>query len=1446
MLDLSGTGIQLTSVDDSQTFFDFSGSGFATKTGWITASEGLLVLDNGLGGSTITADELLGAQSGDGFSDLKALDTNSDEVVDAEDPAFANLKVWVDANGNGQLDAGELNSLNELGITSFDVSATPSNQTISGNTIVSTGTFTLDGAQQTIAEVDFATSTVETYYVPPDTFIYDFNAFLLPELRGYGTVPDLWVAMSLDATLLADVRSFVLNAPALSGAEFDSAFQSLVQEWVGASDVDPGSRGPYVDARHLAVVYAFYGIDQNTQPAYATNPNEHTGAIFESLYGNIVEALEARFVSQIVICGILNGADWSATTASWLAPFSQIAFDSPSDTIGVDFNQLIGSIVEAAPTDPTATAAYYEQTFSIVKDLSVDLFSEDTVSLAAATLAHLGALGVGGDLQKAAIEEFGFSAVVDEADTIGTISLTDSNTVVFVGSGDKTVSGGTGDLFVYSSSGGNDIVAPSGAGSKLVLPDLASTGVTIERPDHGNDLVIVNNATGATLTLSGYFAENAFTEMIFSNDVSYKSGDIASVLALEAAHYLSSSQGTISQQEEALSAFSFVSFVDATSGASTFQGTSTDDAFIVGSGGKSIFGLGGNDIIKSGPGNDYLEGGYGNDVYVFNHGDGQDTIFDNGSNSTSEVDTLVFGADISLSDVTVTQANSGYDLLLSINGTTDSITLSGQLDSNFGGVDQVVFADGITWGRSSLMDASIASMATGGDDTIYGDFNANTIYGGAGNDSLYGGNGNDDLTGGTGNDYLKGSYGDDTYHFALGDGQDTIFDDGANSTSEVDTLVFGADINPSDVTVTQTNSGHDLLLSINGTTDSITLSGQQDSNFGGVDQVVFADGTTWGRAYLFDASVASMATDGDDTIYGDFNANTLYGGAGNDTLYGRNGNDDLTGGLGNDYLEGGYGNDTYHFAVGDGQDTIFDNGSNSTSEMDNLVFGIDINPSGVTVTQVNSGHDLLLAINGTTNSVTLSRQLDSNYGGVDQVVFADGTTWDRATLVGLSSGATAGDDIIHGGTSADIIAGLDGNDSLYGGAGDDRFFGGTGNDHLYGENGNDYLQGDTGNDYLEGGYGNDTYNFALGDGQDTIFDNGSSSTSEVDTLVLGTDIDPSNITVTQVNSGHDLLLTIAGTTNSVTLKGEQDSNYGGVDQVVFADGTTWDRGYLFDASVASMATAGNDTIYGDFNANTIYGGAGNDALYGGNGNDDLTGGTGNDYLQGSYGNDTYHFGLGDGQDTIFDNGSNSLSEVDMLVLGAGISPNDVTLTQTNGARDVLLSIASSTDTVTLQYQLTSNYGGVDQIAFDDGTSWSRTDIAQKAWIVGTSGDDTLTGTATNESFDGQAGNDTINGGGGNDVLVGGAGNDALTGGSGNDTFVFKAGFGHDVITDFVAGAGTDDAIEFQNNIFADFDAVLAAASASGSDTVITVDADNSITLQNVALASLHQDDFHIV
>ncbi|TYL23516.1 hypothetical protein, partial [Streptococcus pyogenes] len=81
-----GSGdFQLTSLASSQAHYDFTGSGFATQTGWIAANEGILILDNGKGGSTVTPDELLGAQSGDGFEDLAALDSNHDGVIDAND-----------------------------------------------------------------------------------------------------------------------------------------------------------------------------------------------------------------------------------------------------------------------------------------------------------------------------------------------------------------------------------------------------------------------------------------------------------------------------------------------------------------------------------------------------------------------------------------------------------------------------------------------------------------------------------------------------------------------------------------------------------------------------------------------------------------------------------------------------------------------------------------------------------------------------------------------------------------------------------------------------------------------------------------------------------------------------------------------------------------------------------------------------------------------------------------------------------------------------------------------------------------------------------------------------------------------------------------------------------------------------------------------------------------
>ncbi len=82
---------------------------------------------------------------------------------------------------------------------------------------------------------------------------------------------------------------------------------------------------------------------------------------------------------------------------------------------------------------------------------------------------------------------------------------------------------------------------------------------------------------------------------------------------------------------------------------------------------------------------------------------------------------------------------------------------------------------------------------------------------------------------------------------------------------------------------------------------------------------------------------------------------------------------------------------------------------------------------------------------------------------------------------------------------------------------------------------------------------------------------------------------------------------------------------------------------------------------------------------------------------------------------------------------------------------------------------------------------------------------------------------------------------------GNDTFVFESTIGNDVIGGFTAGAGSNDVIEFKG--MSDFDTfaeVLAATADDGADTTISLDANNSIILNNVVVADLHQDDFRFV
>ena len=110
---------------------------------------------------------------------------------------------------------------------------------------------------------------------------------------------------------------------------------------------------------------------------------------------------------------------------------------------------------------------------------------------------------------------------------------------------------------------------------------------------------------------------------------------------------------------------------------------------------------------------------------------------------------------------------------------------------------------------------------------------------------------------------------------------------------------------------------------------------------------------------------------------------------------------------------------------------------------------------------------------------------------------------------------------------------------------------------------------------------------------------------------------------------------------------------------------------------------------------------------------------------------------------------------------------------------------------------------------------------------------------------GTAGDDVLSGFAGNETLLGGAGNDILTGGEGNDLFVFRPGDGADVIADFAAGGGSDDIIDLLTFDAATASLAIAHATQLGSDTLIDFGEGQTLTLANVSVADLHENDFAI-
>jgi Ca2+-binding RTX toxin-like protein len=827
-----------------------------------------------------------------------------------------------------------------------------------------------------------------------------------------------------------------------------------------------------------------------------------------------------------------------------------------------------------------------------------------------------------------------------------------------------------------------------------------------------------------------------------------------------------------------------------TSGTDTLTGTTGADSIFGLAGSDLISALDGNDYISGGAGGDVLVGGLGNDTYQVNTSEGGDIIIDGGGTA----DFLSFGAGITPTDISLSESSAGLTVLIGGVSSGNKVLITNQ--SSAGGqarpVEYVAFADGTVWNATAIdnhmnhapavtsaipdqyahtgggyslqvdnfhdpdagdqllyaaqlssgqslpswlvfdsathtftgtpptdsvgalsisvtvtdtgglsataafqLAISLPGQATPGNDTLTGTTGIDAIDGLAGDDAIYGFEASDVLSGSPGNDYLDG-----------GTGADSMSGGSGNDTFVVD--------DPLDVVIESPGEGTDLVLS------SVTYTLASDVE----------DLTLTGSG-----SIAAAGNALDNVVTGNSGSNVLDGGAGADSL------------------RGGAGNDTY--LVDGALDVVAENAGEGTDVVQSSVtFTLSENIENLTMTGAS-------AINGTGNGLanTIRGNSADNVldGGVGSDVLIGGIGDDTYIVDSAADSVTElaseGTDLVQ--STVDYVLGSNlENLTLIGtavrGTGntlDNVIVGNGAANTLYGGAGADMLAGGAGNDTLIGGSGNNTYLFARDDGQDIISSHSDSASGKLNTLQFAAGIASTDLVLNH-DSYYDLVIGIAGTTDSIAITSVNDPLTSPVQQLRFADGTVLTLSYAMAATDTSLVmtamnavgAVGNDLI------NTITGTALGDYIDGGKGADVLSGGAGEDtYVVDT--KRTHHFWedsselwnfldtvnevAGEGYDTIQARGVYSATlpaNVERLIVTGALSfsasfnlTQDVRRKFTGNALDNVIDASAAT-------------GGALGVgyAMSDGTPLGRP--LDETVIDGGSGADLMTGPATTTRF----------------------------------------------------------------------------------------------------------------
>lgn len=278
---------------------------------------------------------------------------------------------------------------------------------------------------------------------------------------------------------------------------------------------------------------------------------------------------------------------------------------------------------------------------------------------------------------------------------------------VLGGSGNDTLQGGEGnDVYFYTSGEGSDRISDSGGTDYLVFTDILWGQVVL-----GVGSLKLTLPDGAELHLDDFDPDNPYAAggiewFQFADNTVLSKTQLINALGIKPTGTPGDDDLSGTSLSETIQALAGDDIVDARAGNDmvyaadgadvvyggdgndTIYGGNGDDALFGENGNDTVYGDAGNDFLSGGAGTDQLLGGDGNDTYLFQLGDGQDTVTDAlGSNG------VALGAGLTLDAIRFVHA--GNDLQVVVKATGDQLTIKDwyAADSHFA---SITLGDGLT------------------------------------------------------------------------------------------------------------------------------------------------------------------------------------------------------------------------------------------------------------------------------------------------------------------------------------------------------------------------------------------------------------------------------------------------------------------------------------------------------------------------------------------------------------------------------------------------------------------------------------------------------------------------------------------------------------------------------------------------------------------------------